>query len=88
MREAKQQRSLNRAALAVVVLFTIALVLILSIAATSGAGHGFDRVALAFPLFFLLFFLAMPIGDWLRPEDFFLEARPRHSTSRTRAPPA
>jgi hypothetical protein len=66
----------------------IALVLALSIAITSGAGHSFDQIALALPIFFVLLFLAASIGDWLQVEDFFIEPKPRFSPSLTRAPPA
>jgi hypothetical protein len=66
----------------------IALVLLLSTAITSGAGHGFDQIALALPIFFVLLFLATSIGNWLQLEDFFIEPKPRLSTFRTRAPPA
>jgi hypothetical protein len=66
----------------------IALVLVLSTAITSGAGHGFDQIALALPIFFVLLFLATSIGNWLQLEDFFIEPKPRLSTFRTRAPPA
>jgi uncharacterized Tic20 family protein len=88
MRRAKQQCSLARFTLAIVVMSIIALVLILSIAITSGAGHGFDQIALALPIFFVLLFLATSIGDWLLLEDFFIEPKPRLSASHTRAPPA
>jgi steroid 5-alpha reductase family enzyme len=88
MRRAKQQCSLGRFTLAVVVLSIIALVLMLSIAITSGAAQGFDQIALALPIFFVLLFLATSTGDWLQLEDFFLEPKPRLSTSPTRAPPA
>jgi uncharacterized Tic20 family protein len=88
MRRAKQQCSLARFTLTVVVMSIIALVLILSIAITSGAGHGFDQIALALPIFFVLLFLATSIGDWLPLEDFFIEPKPRLRTSHTRAPPA
>ncbi len=66
----------------------IALVLALSIAITSGAGHSFDQIALALPIFFVFLFLAASIGDWLQAEDFSFEPKPRLSTSLTRAPPA
>jgi hypothetical protein len=88
MRKAKQQRWLGRCTLAVVVAFTIALVLVLSIAITSGAGHDFHQFALASPVFFVFFFLATSLGDWLHFEDFFIETKPRFSASPTRAPPA
>jgi len=66
----------------------IALVLVLSIAITSGAGHGFDQISLALPIFFVFLFLAKSIGGWLQVEDFFTEPKPRLSNSLTRAPPA
>jgi hypothetical protein len=88
MRRAKLQCSLVRSILTVVVLSIIALVLVLSIAIASGAGHAFDQIALALPIFFVLLFLATSIGDWLRVEDFFVELAPRLSTSLSRAPPA
>jgi hypothetical protein len=70
------------------VAFVIALVVALSIAITSGAGHSFDQIALALPIFFVLLFLATSIGDWLPAEDSAFEPKPRFSTSLTRAPPA
>jgi hypothetical protein len=66
----------------------IALVLVLSIAITSGTGHSFDQIALALPIFFVFLFLAASVGDWLEVEDFFTQPKPRLSTSLTRAPPA
>jgi hypothetical protein len=87
MRRAKQQRLLARFTLTIVVLSIIALVLVLSIAITSGAGHGFDQIALALPIFFVFSFLATSVGDRLPLEDFFVEPKPRLSTSHTRAPP-
>ncbi len=70
------------------VAFVIALVLALSIAITSGAGHSFDQIALSLPIFFVLLFLAASIGDWLQAEDSGLEPQSRFSTALTRAPPA
>jgi preprotein translocase SecE subunit len=70
------------------VAFVIALVLALSIAITSGAGHNFDQIALALPIFFVLLFLAASIGDWLQAEDSALKPQPRFSTALSRAPPA
>jgi hypothetical protein len=69
------------------VAFVIVLVLALSIAITSGVGH-FDQIALALPIFFVLLFLAVSIGEWLREEDLGFEPQPCFSTSLTRAPPA
>jgi len=88
MRRAKQQCSLGRFTLTVVVVSIIALVLMLSIAIASGAGQGFDQIALALPIFFVLLFLKTSTDDWLQLEDFFIEPKPRLSTSHTRAPPA
>jgi hypothetical protein len=70
------------------VAFVIVLVLALSIAITSGVGHGFDQITLALPIFFVLLFLATSIGDWLQAEDFLFQSQPRFYSSPTRAPPA
>ena len=88
MRRAKQQFLPVRSIWALAVLSLIALLLVLSIAIASGAGHGFEQISLALPIFFVLLFLATLIGDWLQVEDFFTEPKPRFSTSLTRAPPA
>jgi bacteriorhodopsin len=88
MRRAKQQSSLVRSIWTLAVVLLIALVLILSIAITSGAGQSFDQIALALPIFFFLLFLITLIGSRLLVEDFFIEPMPRLSTSLTRAPPA
>jgi hypothetical protein len=66
----------------------IALLLVLSMAIASGAGHGFDQISLALPIFFVFFFLARSIDDWLPVEDLLTDPKPRVSTSLTRAPPA
>jgi hypothetical protein len=66
----------------------IALVLALSLAIAAGAGHSFDQIALALPIFFILLFLPTSIGDWLQVEDCTTESRPRLSTPLGRAPPA
>jgi hypothetical protein len=87
MRKVNQRRRLSSSALAVVVLSIAALVVILSVAVTSGAGHGFEQIALALPIFFVLLFLAS-IEDWLQLEDSLLQPEPRLSLSHTRAPPA
>ena len=71
MRRAKQQFLPVRSIWTFVVLSMIALLLVLSIAIASGAGHGFDQISLALPIFFVLLFLATSIGDWLQVEDFF-----------------
>jgi hypothetical protein len=71
-----------------VALFAIALVVILSIAITVGAGHGFDQVTLALPLFFVLLFLTIRVGDRLGIEDFFIAPKPLVSIALTRGPPA
>jgi hypothetical protein len=88
MRRAKQQSPLLRFVWMLVVASVIVLVLALSIAITSGAGHSFDQIALALPIFFVLLFLATLIGDWLELEDFVFKPQARFSTSLTRAPPA
>jgi hypothetical protein len=88
MRTAKQQGCLGRSTWTVMVLSIIALVLVLSIAVTSGGSHSLDQITLALPVFFVLLFLATWISDWLPPENFFVEAGPCLSTSHTRAPPA
>lgn len=87
MRKVNQRRWLSSSALAVVVLSIAALVVILSVAVTSGAGHGFEQIALALPIFFVLLFLAS-IEDWLQLEDSLIQPEPRLSLSHTRAPPA
>jgi hypothetical protein len=88
MRGANQQRLLGRFILTIVVISTIAFLLLLSVAITSGAGHGFDQIVLALPTFFVILVLATSIGDWLELEDFFIEPEPRLSTVCPRAPPA
>jgi hypothetical protein len=88
MRRAKQQLLPVRSIWAFAVLSLVALLLVLSIAIASGAGHGFDQISLALPIFFVLLFLATSIGDWLKVEDLFTQLKPRLSTSLTRAPPA
>jgi hypothetical protein len=88
MPKAKQQSSLVRSIGTLAVISLIALVLLLSLAITTGAGHSFDQIALALPIFFVLLFLATSTGAWLQVEDFFAEPKPRLSTSPTRAPPA
>jgi hypothetical protein len=70
------------------VISMIALLLVLSIAISSGVGHGFDQITLALPIFFVFLFLATAIGDWLQVVDFSIEAKPRLSSSLSRAPPA
>jgi choline-glycine betaine transporter len=88
MRRAEQQSPLVRSIWALAVLSLIALLLVLSLAITTGAGHSFDQIALALPIFFVFLILATSIGDWLQVEDFFAEPKPRLSTALTRAPPA
>ena len=88
MRRANQQGLLGRSTLTIVVISIIAFLLLLSVAITSGAGHGFDQIALALPIFFIVLLLATSVGDWLEFEDFFIEPGPRLSTVCPRAPPA
>jgi|ERR1700677_160313 hypothetical protein len=88
MRRAKQQSPLVRFIWTLMVASVIALVLALSITITSGAGHSFDQIALALPIFFVLLFLATSIGEWLQAEDSALEPKPCFSPSLSRAPPA
>jgi hypothetical protein len=88
MHRAKQQSSLVRSIWTLAVISVIALLLVLSVAITSGVGHGFDQITLALPIFFVLLFLATSIGDWLQTEDSPLTPKPRLSTSPTRGPPA
>jgi hypothetical protein len=93
MNRAAQQRWVGRFAWAMVVLSAIALVLIISTAITLGAGygsagHGFDQVTLALPVFFVFWFMAESLGDWLDKEEFSFEPKPRLSTAFTRGPPA
>jgi hypothetical protein len=71
-----------------VVISAIALVLIASIAITLGAGHSFDQITLTLPIFFVLFFLATSVGDWLDIEDIAFEPTPWLSPSFPRGPPA
>lgn len=85
MSRAKKTCWIGRSAWAIV---AIALVLILSIAITLGAGHSFDQIALALPVFFVLLFLATSIGDWLDLADLVFEPQLRLSPSFTRGPPA
>jgi hypothetical protein len=79
---------MDRFVWAMVVISTIALVLMLSIAITLNPGHGFDQITLALPIFIIFLFLAVSTGGWLQIEDFFLELKPRLSASLTRGPPA
>jgi len=88
MRRANQHRTLSQSSLTVAVILMIALVVALSIAMATGAGHGFEQTTLALPIFFVLSFLATSMGDRLRPEDAFLETKPRLSATPSRAPPA
>jgi hypothetical protein len=88
MFRANQKSSPVRSKWAFVSISMIVLVLALSLAIATGAGHSFDQIALALPIFFVLLFLPTSIGDWLQVEDFITESRPRLSTSLSRAPPA
>ena len=88
MSKAQKPCWIGRSAWAVVAIFAIALVLILSIAITLGAGHSFHQIALALPVFFVLLFLATSIGDWLDLADLVFEPQLRLSPSFTRGPPA
>lgn len=93
MNRAAQLCRVNRLAWAMVVLAVIALVLILSTAITlsaglGSAGHGFDQITLALPVFFVFWYLATLPGDWLDVEEFSFEPKPRLSTALTRGPPA
>jgi len=88
MSRGKQQYWIGRTAWVMVAIFTIALVLMLSITLSLGSGHGFDQVILALPVFFVLLLLAASISGWLQIENFFLEPKPQLSASLTRGPPA
>jgi len=88
MRRANRQGLLGRSVLTIVVISLIAFLLLLSVAITSGAGHGFDQIALALPIFFVVLLFAKSIGDWLELEDFFIEPEPLLSAVCPRAPPA
>ena len=88
MSRENRQGLLGRSILTIVVLSIIAFLLLLSVAITSGAGHGFDQIALALPIFFVVLLLATPVGDWLELEDFLIEAEPQLSSVCPRAPPA
>ena len=76
MSRAKKTCWIGRSAWAI---FAIALVLILSIANTLGAGHSFHQIALALPVFFVFLFLATSTGDWLDLADLVFEPRLRLS---------
>jgi hypothetical protein len=71
-----------------VVILAVALILVLSIATTLGAAHGFDQTTLALPVLFLFLFLPTSVGDWLDVEDPIFTAKPRFSPSLSRGPPA
>ena len=88
MSRENRQGLLGRSILTIVVLSIIAFLLLLSVAITSGAGHGFDQIALALPIFFVVLLLATPLGDWLELEDFLIEPEPQLSSVCPRAPPA
>lgn len=88
MRRASRLGLLGRSVLKVMVITIIAFLLLLSVAITSGAGHGFDQIALALPIFFVVLVLATSISDWLELEDFFIESEPLLSAVCPRAPPA
>jgi hypothetical protein len=87
MTRATKQRWIGRFAWAMVIV-SIALILILSIATTLSAAHSFDEMTLALPIFFLFFFLPTSVGDWLDIEDSIFIAKPRFSPSLSRGPPA
>ena len=87
MHKANQRHRLLRSALTVAVIAVALLVLVLSVAVVSGAGHAVDRIALALPIFFVLLFLAS-VEEWLPLKNLFIQAEPRLSLSPTRAPPA
>jgi hypothetical protein len=86
MRRAQQHR-LGRSLLTVAIILMIATVVALSIAVTTSAGHGFDQIALALPVFFVFAFLVTSTGDGLRTDDVFFESKPRLSATPSRAPP-
>jgi hypothetical protein len=88
MRSAQRQLPVVRFISTLMVACVIVLVLALSIAITSGVGHGFDQIDLALPIFFVLLFLAVSVGDWLQVEALGIETQRQLSTSHTRAPPA
>jgi hypothetical protein len=88
MRGANRQGLLGRSVLTVMVISIIALLLLLSVAITSSAGHGFDQIALALPIFFVVLVFATSISNWLELEDFFIESEPPLSAVCPRAPPA
>jgi len=83
-----QQHRLGRSLLTVAIILMIATVVALSIAVTTNAGHGFDQIALALPVFFVFAFLVTSTGDGLRPDDVFFDSKPRLSATPSRAPPA
>jgi hypothetical protein len=88
MRRANRQGLLGRSVLTVMVISIIAFMLLLSVAISSSAGHGFDQVALALPILFVVLVFATSISDWLELEDFFIESEPPLSAVCPRAPPA
>jgi Kef-type K+ transport system membrane component KefB len=84
----KRQCRMGRLIWAMVVISAIALVFMLSIAITLNPGHGFGQVVFALPIFFVLLFLAVLLGDWLQVEMFYLQPKPQLSAYLTRGPPA
>jgi hypothetical protein len=70
------------------VIVSIALILILSIATTLSAAHSFDQTTLALPIFFLFLSLPIAVGDWLDIEDAFFTSQSQFSPSLSRGPPA
>ena len=87
MRKAKQSNSLHRSILVIGVVCTIALLLMLSLAFASAAGHSFDHIVLALPAFFFVLVVAASAHEWLRAEDPSFDSRVWASAAHTRAPP-
>lgn len=88
MHRTKQQSSLRRPVLAVAVVATIALLLVLSVALATSAGHGFNHIDLALPVLYFLVLLTAFTGERLATQDLVVETKVFVSARRTRAPPA
>lgn len=88
MHRAKQQSSLRQPLLVVAIVCMIALVLMLSFALASAAGHSFDHVSLALPVFFLLLLLTLSAGERLPTKSLAVLPKVSASPAPSRAPPA
>jgi hypothetical protein len=88
MNRGAKQHWLRGCAWALLVISAVALVLILSTAICLSAGHSFDHITLALPFFFVFWFLATPLSDWLGASEFSFAPQAQLSVSLTRGPPA